>query len=55
VVYWLELRYGLGRRGVGGPVDVVGGGGEGVMCLRGGICFVVNSEELICTTEYLTL
>ena len=27
----------------------------GVMCLRGGIFVVVNGEELICTTEYLTL
>jgi len=52
VVYWLELRYGVGSRVVGGRVV---GGGVGVMRPRGGICFVVKSEELICTTEYLTL
>ena len=52
VVYWLELRYGAGSRVVGSRVF---GGGVGVMCLRGGIRYVVNSEELICIAEYITL
>ena len=51
MVYWLQLRYGVGSRVFGSRV--VGGGG--VMCLSGGICVVINSKELICTTKYLKL